>query len=143
MAFKLSARKSGRKKKTPITSSGTSGQIYKRCMPEIIFSKKEFQIWDFESFIFWSKFHFLWDCFKAFLPVFFFFFCRQSTMVTDIFTHPYPPSPTTTTTTTKKLPMALWVQFLSNKLEFFVSCNNIKITRTSFFILRVLICTFL
>ena len=24
-----------------------------------------------------------------------------------------------------------WVQFLSNKLEFFVSCNNIKIARTS------------
>ena len=27
-------------------------------MPEIMFSKKEFQIWDFESFIFWSKFLF-------------------------------------------------------------------------------------
>ena len=25
-------------------------------MPEIIFSKKEFQIWDFESFISWSRF---------------------------------------------------------------------------------------
>ena len=35
-----------------------------------------------------------------------------------------------------------WVQFLSNKLEFFVSCN-IKITRTSFFLLCVLICAFL
>ena len=31
----------------------------KRCMPEIIFSKKELQIiWDFESFIFWLKFRF-------------------------------------------------------------------------------------
>ena len=35
-----------------------------------------------------------------------------------------------------------WVQFLSNKLQFFVSCNII-ITRTSFFLLFVLICTFL
>ena len=34
------------------------------------------------------------------------------------------------------------VRFLSNKLKFFVSCN-IKITRTSFFLLYVLICTFL
>ena len=61
------------------------------CTPEVIFSKKEFQIWDFESFIFCSKFHFLCDCFRAFLPAF--FFCRQSTMVTGIFTQPYPPPP--------------------------------------------------
>ena len=35
---------------------------------------------------------------------------------------------------------SLWVQFLLSKLGFFVSCNNIKITRTSFFLLCVLIC---
>ena len=35
-----------------------------------------------------------------------------------------------------------WVQFSSNKLEFFVSCN-VNITRTSFFFLCVLIRTFL
>ena len=28
-------------------------------MPEIIFSKKEFQMWYFESFIFWSKYHYI------------------------------------------------------------------------------------
>ena len=32
---------------------------------------------------------------------------------------------------------------LSNKLEFFVSCNNIKLARTSFFCSDVLISTFL
>ena len=37
---------------------GKCGLIWKRCMPEIIFSKKESQIWYFESFIFWSKFRF-------------------------------------------------------------------------------------
>ena len=34
-----------------------------------------------------------------------------------------------------------WVQFLSNKLELFVSCN-IKVTRTFFFLHFALICTF-
>ena len=42
----------------------------KSCIPEtkIIFpkKKKEFQIWDFESFIFWFSFRFLGDCFRAF-----------------------------------------------------------------------------
>ena len=33
-----------------------------------------------------------------------------------------------------------WIQFLSNKLEFFVSCNNIKIKRTFSFLLWILIC---
>ena len=31
-------------------STGTCGQILKSCMFEIIFSEKEFQVWDFESF---------------------------------------------------------------------------------------------
>ena len=35
-------------------------------MPEIAFSKKYFQVGDFESFIFWSKFRFLGDCFRRF-----------------------------------------------------------------------------
>ena len=35
-----------------------------------------------------------------------------------------------------------WVRFLSNKLEFLVSCN-IKITRTSLLLLCVLICLFI
>ena len=34
------------------------------------------------------------------------------------------------------------VQFLSNKSEFFVSSNNINITRTSLFLLCLFICTF-
>ena len=40
-------------------------------LPEKIFSKKELQIRDFESFIFWSKFRFLGHCFRAFQPVLF------------------------------------------------------------------------
>ena len=37
-------------------------------MPEtdIICSKKELQILDFDSFIIWSNFRFLGDCFRAF-----------------------------------------------------------------------------
>ena len=35
-----------------------------------------------------------------------------------------------------------WAKLLSNKLEFFVSCNNIKVTSTSFFLLCVSIWTF-
>ena len=46
-------------KKSLMMSTGTSGQIQKHCMPKILSSKKEFQIWDFESFIFWSKACFL------------------------------------------------------------------------------------
>ena len=44
LALRLSARKSEIKKKTLIISTRTRGQIQKSCMPEIIFSKKEFQI---------------------------------------------------------------------------------------------------
>ena len=39
-------------------STGTCGWICKCCMPEIIFSKRKIQVWDFESSIFWPKFHF-------------------------------------------------------------------------------------
>ena len=39
-----------------------------------MFSKKQFRIWNFESFIFWSKFRFLGDCFRTFQPVLFFNF---------------------------------------------------------------------
>ena len=68
-------------------------------MPEIVFSKKEFQIWDFESFIFWSKFYLLGpDALGRFSRCFFFIFRRRPTMVTEIFTQP---------PTIKKLPTAL------------------------------------
>ena len=71
-----------------IMFTGNCGRISQICMLEMIFSKKEFQIWDFESFIFWSKFHFLGDCFRVFQPVFF-LFCQQ-TMVADIFNQSPP-----------------------------------------------------
>ena len=62
---------------------GTSGQIWKRCMPEMIFFKKEFQMRDFESFIFWSKF-----CVLLGTTFFFFYFWSS---VADIFTQsPHP-----------------------------------------------------
>ena len=48
-------------------------------MLEIIFSKKEFQMWDFESFIFWSKFRCFGYCFRTFQSVFFFFNSSSST----------------------------------------------------------------
>ena len=43
-------------------------------------------MWDFESFIFWSKFRFLEDRFNEIV-------LRQPTMVDDIFTQPLPPPP--------------------------------------------------
>ena len=52
-------------------SAGTSGQMQRSCAPEIIISKKEFQIWHFESFIFWSKFHF-WGLLQGVLAIVFF-----------------------------------------------------------------------
>ena len=66
LALRLFARISEIKKKTLMMSIGTCGWIYKCCMPEIIFSKRKIQVWDFESSIFWPKFHFLGDCFRAF-----------------------------------------------------------------------------
>ena len=90
LALRLSARKSETKKKlrwSPLERLGKYKNVF---MPEIIFSKKEFQIWDFESFIFWSKF-FLF-CFGFFLTALgrfsqcYLIFCRRPTVVTDIFT---------------------------------------------------------
>ena len=65
-------------------------------------SKKECQIWELESLIFWSKFHFWGDFFRAFSSVLFFnfFFFRRPTMVTDIFTQPR---------IIKKLATGLWI----------------------------------
>ena len=68
-------------------------------------SKKESQIWVFESFIFWSKVHFLGTSLGLFSQFFFFviffvIFCRRSTTVTEIFTQP-------PTRNMKKLPTAL------------------------------------
>ena len=56
--------------------------------------KKKIQIWDFESFIFWSKESFIFYILGTALEhfgqcVFFFIFCRQPTMVVNIFTQPF------------------------------------------------------
>ena len=56
-------------------------------MPEITFSKNEFQIWYFESFIFWSKYRF-WGQLYDVLASAFLIFRRRPTMVADIFTQP-------------------------------------------------------
>ena len=69
-------------------------------MLEIIFFKKKFHIWGFESFIFWSSFLFRGTSLGRFSQCFFLFFvfaffCSQLTIVADIFTQP-PPPPTTT-----------------------------------------------
>ena len=74
-------------------------------MSEIIFSKKEFQRSDFESFIFLSKFCFFWELFQGALASFFYFiFCRWPTIVANIFIQ---------LPTTKKLPTALSVSVSS------------------------------
>ena len=57
-------------------------------MPEIIFPKKEFQILDFESYKFWSKFLSIGEC--------------QPNMVADIFTQPPPLTPSVTPLRHKK-----------------------------------------
>ena len=51
-----------------------------------IFSKKEFQIWDFESFILWSKFTFFGGLLYGILASI--FRRRLTIMVVDIFTQP-------------------------------------------------------
>ena len=66
LALRLSTWKSENLKKSLMTSTGTCGRIKKQSIPEIIFSKREFQIWDFESFIFWSEFRF-WGLFYGVL----------------------------------------------------------------------------
>ena len=80
-------------------------------MPKIIFQKKEFQVWDFESFRFWSKVHFLGDFFSAFFKI----FCRRRTTVANIFTQP-PSSPYHHH---KKLPTALKVMVIDHPDEEF------------------------
>ena len=57
-------------------------------MPEIIFFKKELQIWDFESFIFWSKFRFFGTAFGRFSKRFFKNCSSSASHVADAFTHP-------------------------------------------------------
>ena len=51
-------------------------------------SKKEFQIWDFESFIFFSKVDFWRTSLERFSQCFFSIFCHRPTIVADIFTQP-------------------------------------------------------
>ena len=65
LALKLSARNSEIKEKL----TGTSGQIWKLCMLEKIFSRKNSKYDIFESLIFWFKCRFLGDCFRTFFVV--------------------------------------------------------------------------
>ena len=67
-------------------------------MPKIMFSEKELQIWDFESFIFGFKFRFFGGggggeggaegSFRRYSQL---FFCLRPTVVVDIFTQPLSP----------------------------------------------------
>ena len=95
------------KEKTLMMFTKTCGRIQKRCMPEIIFSKKESQKRYFESFIFWSKFRF-WEQLLGVLASVFFKknFRRHSAMVADILTQP---------PTIKKLPTALTINCFRKK----------------------------
>ena len=63
-----------------MTSTGTCEL---NLMPEIIFSKKELQIRDFESFIFWFTFHFMGTALGRFSQSFFFFFKFSSSVKRD------------------------------------------------------------
>ena len=50
--------------------------------------KKKIYLWDFESFIFWSKFRFLGGLlYDVFASIFFPIFRRPPVMLVDIFTH--------------------------------------------------------
>ena len=62
LALRFSATNSGKKKLWRYLKE----RVDWRCTPETVFWKKELQIWDFELFIFWSKFRFLGDCFRTF-----------------------------------------------------------------------------
>ena len=112
-------------------------------MPEIIFSKKEFQMLDFELFIFLSKFNFLGTALGQFSQYFLKIFCRRPTMVVaDIFTQPHPLAPPPHRTI-KKLPTALPRHLLYNTqarnfmkketLAQVFSCEFCKISKNTFF----------
>ena len=66
-------------------SSFLKSVLYTGTCGRILFSKKEFQIWDFESHIFWSSFVFQGTALGRFSHFFFFFFIfyRRPTMVAD------------------------------------------------------------
>ena len=99
LALRFSARKSEIKK--TLISTGTSGQIYKNFVcPKEYFQKKNSKYEIFESFIFWSKFPFLGDGFRAFFVV------GQPWWSTCLLS-PAPPSPPPLTATIKKPPTAL------------------------------------
>ena len=93
MALRLSARKSEIKKKLWWCPLERVDGYKKVVCPKYYFQEKYSKIWDFESFIFWSKFRFLGDCLRKFYPVLFLIFRRRPTMVTDIFTQHLPRSP--------------------------------------------------
>ena len=56
------------RKKTLVMSIGTSGQIKKRCMPEVILLKTKKKIWNMRFWIIYTlvQFSFLGVCFRAF-----------------------------------------------------------------------------
>ena len=87
LALKLSTRKSEIKKKL--------------CMPEIIFSKKESQIWDFWIIYILVQISIFWG--TAFV-------IGQPWLSTFLLSS-HPPPPTITTTTIKKLPTARYIGF--------------------------------
>ena len=62
---------------------------YKKAVcPKKCFRKRKFYLWDFESFIFWSKFRFLGRLlYDVFASIFFPIFRRPPVMLVDIFTH--------------------------------------------------------
>ena len=62
---------------------------YKKVVcPKKCFRKRKFYLWDFESFIFWSKFRFLGGLlYDVFASIFFPIFRRPPVMLVDIFTH--------------------------------------------------------
>ena len=60
-------------------------------MPEIIFSKKEFQIWDFESLIFWSIFVFQGTALGRFSQCFLKFLSSANHGGRHFYSAPLPP----------------------------------------------------
>ena len=63
-------------------------------MPKTIFSKKEFQMWDFESFIFLSRFSFFErTALRCFSQYFLIFKCRPAIVADICMQTPLPPHP--------------------------------------------------
>ena len=107
LALRLPARKSEIKKKL----WGCPWE----CLDEykkVVLPKKEFHIWHFESFIFWSKFLF-WGLLQGVFASFFFYFCRRPTMVS-----PLPPPPTP-----QKSFLRSWLHGFLSTAQFLLRCS--------------------